>query len=305
MIKEEPQLTIVMPLYNTKDFLNKAIESIINQTFNNFIFLISDNSSNDGSLEICKEYAKNDERIKVFKQSKNLGANKNIKFLIEKVNTAFVMVAASDDFLSSDWVEKLMNIQKKNYCISYGDTIFIDSFGDSRIHPSSLANQNNKGVYTYRRLNYFFKSSLEGKMLPFWGIYPTKIFKEIYIKDKRGLVRKNNTHALDTRIVFEALKYAEIYQDRTTFLFKRDHLNNDHKNPENYKKNKINFRFLNPLIAVFKIHAGIILWKDFSMKEKIFALLTGLPLYIKSCMISFYRICNYYGEKLKKIIKKS
>ena len=53
MINEEPQLTIVMPLFNTKDFLNKAIESIINQTFNNFIFLISDNSSNDGSLEIC------------------------------------------------------------------------------------------------------------------------------------------------------------------------------------------------------------------------------------------------------------
>lgn len=300
MIKSKSQLSIVMPVYNSENFLHKAISSVTNQTFKNFVFLISDNSSDDSSLEICKEFEKNDTRIKIFKQMKNIGAHNNIKFLIEKVTTKFVMVAASDDYLSPDWVEKLLNIQKKKLCISYGDTVFINHIGKLRIHTSSIANQNNKGNSIYRRLNFLFKSSLEGKMLPYWGIHPTKIFREIYLK-KGSLYNEKNTYGLDTIFLFEALKHLEIHQDRSTFLFKRDHPNNDHKNPENFKNNKLNIRLLNPLIAIFKIHAVNILWKDLSNKEKVFSFLIGFPLYLRSSLISCIRLCLYYWKKLKNI----
>jgi len=298
MIKTKPQLSIVMPVYNSEDFLHKAIASITNQTFKNFVFLISDNSSTDRSLEICKEFAKNDKRIRIYQQIKNVGAHNNIKFLIEKVTTNFVMVAASDDFLSPDWVDKLLNIQNKKLCISYGDTVFINSIGHKRIHASSIANQNNKGIKVYRRLKFFFKSSLEGKMLPYWGIHPTKFFKEIYI-NKGSLYSEKNTYGLDTIFLFEALKHLEIHQDRSTFLFKRDHSNNDHKSPENSKVYKFNIKFLNPLIAIFKIHSCDLLWKDLSNEEKILAILIGFPLYLKSCLISFNRLLLYYLKKLK------
>ena len=53
-----------------------------------------------------REFSKKDQRIKLYKQKKNLGAALNIKFLLEKVKTKFFMIAASDDILSLDWIEK-------------------------------------------------------------------------------------------------------------------------------------------------------------------------------------------------------
>lgn len=71
MIKIEPKVTVLMPVYNGEQYLREAMDSILNQTFRNFEFLIIDDGSIDHSLEILKSY--DDTRIKIEENGKNLG----------------------------------------------------------------------------------------------------------------------------------------------------------------------------------------------------------------------------------------
>ena len=63
MTTEIPFITVLMPVYNGSEFLGEAIESILNQTFNKFEFLIIDDGSTDQSIEQIKSYK--DERIRL------------------------------------------------------------------------------------------------------------------------------------------------------------------------------------------------------------------------------------------------
>lgn len=60
-----------MPVYNTEKYLSEAIESILAQTFVDFEFIIIDDGSTDRSWEIIEEYAKKDDRIRVFQNREN------------------------------------------------------------------------------------------------------------------------------------------------------------------------------------------------------------------------------------------
>jgi glycosyltransferase involved in cell wall biosynthesis len=67
-----PKISVLMPAYNTENYIIEAIESILNQTFKDFEFIIVDDCSTDSTLSILKEYERKDSRIIVLKNSKNL-----------------------------------------------------------------------------------------------------------------------------------------------------------------------------------------------------------------------------------------
>ena len=68
-----PAVSVIMPVYNGERFLAEAIESILEQTFTDFELLIVDDASQDGSLQIIREYAARDDRILVIPSESNLG----------------------------------------------------------------------------------------------------------------------------------------------------------------------------------------------------------------------------------------
>jgi len=72
-MSEKPLISVLMPNYNSEKYLNEAIESILNQTYENFEFIILDDCSTDNSWKIIQEYAKKDKRINIFRNEKNLG----------------------------------------------------------------------------------------------------------------------------------------------------------------------------------------------------------------------------------------
>lgn len=73
-----PCISVLMPVYNTPEqFLREAIESILNQTFSNFEFIIIDDGSTDNSATIIKEYAKHDKRIRYIRKE-NSGITKTL-----------------------------------------------------------------------------------------------------------------------------------------------------------------------------------------------------------------------------------
>ena len=60
-----PLVSVITPFYNTARYLAECIESVLDQTFRDFEYLLVDNASTDGSLEIAQEYANRDSRIRV------------------------------------------------------------------------------------------------------------------------------------------------------------------------------------------------------------------------------------------------
>jgi len=78
--KEKPFVSIGFPVYNSEKHLKRSLEAILKQTFSNFELIISDNASSDSTPDICKEYMKNDSRIRYFRQEKNLGLIGNFNF---------------------------------------------------------------------------------------------------------------------------------------------------------------------------------------------------------------------------------
>ena len=66
--KIQPKLSIGIPVYNGEKFIQKCLNSILNQTFTNFEIILSDNASTDSTTSICQEYANKDERILFIKQ---------------------------------------------------------------------------------------------------------------------------------------------------------------------------------------------------------------------------------------------
>ena len=61
-------ISIIVPVYNAEKYLNKCIESLINQTYKNLEILLIDDGSIDGSYDICKKYTENDKRVFAFKK---------------------------------------------------------------------------------------------------------------------------------------------------------------------------------------------------------------------------------------------
>ena len=64
------KISIIVPIYNVEQYLHQCINSILNQSFNNFELLLINDGSTDNSGKICDEYAKKDTRIHVIHQSK-------------------------------------------------------------------------------------------------------------------------------------------------------------------------------------------------------------------------------------------
>lgn len=92
------QISVIMSVYNHENFLNYSVSSILNQNFENFEFLIIDDASTDNSYEILKEYSLQDNRIKVFKNTKNIGLTKSLNKLISHSSSKFLARQDSDDF---------------------------------------------------------------------------------------------------------------------------------------------------------------------------------------------------------------
>lgn len=101
-------VSIVIPVYNSGDFLRPCVDSIIAQTYNDWELLLVDDGSSDGSELACDEYAKKDVRIKVFHKS-NQGATSARQFGVANARGEWVLFSDSDDILPAGSLEKLVS----------------------------------------------------------------------------------------------------------------------------------------------------------------------------------------------------
>ena len=99
-----PKVTVLMPVYNGEKYLREAIDSILNQTYSDFKFLIIDDGSTDKSKNIIKSY--NDSRINLYVNETNLGLAKTLNKGIDLINTEYIARMDCDDISLPNRLQK-------------------------------------------------------------------------------------------------------------------------------------------------------------------------------------------------------
>lgn len=111
---QKPLISVVMPTYNREDLLPRAIESILNQTYKNFEFIIVDDGSTDNSAELIKVYQKQDPRIRFVKNDRNRGISYSRNRGMDLACGKYLAIMDSDDFSTPDRLEKSLSFFKKH-----------------------------------------------------------------------------------------------------------------------------------------------------------------------------------------------
>jgi len=129
-----PRVTLAMPVYNGQNFIEQAIESILNQDFDDFELIITDNASTDGTQEIARRFAKADPRVRYHRHPKNLGAapNYNSGFELASPDSDYLKWCAHDDYISSNYLTECVRMldSKPEVSLAFGRTQCVD--GDGR-----------------------------------------------------------------------------------------------------------------------------------------------------------------------------
>ena len=107
-MEDEPLISIVVPIYNVGDYIEKCIQSIIDQTYNNLQIILIDDGSTDNSGKICDEYAKIDQRIEVIHQDNKGLVVARMKGL-EIARGEYTGFVDGDDYIEDNMYEKLLS----------------------------------------------------------------------------------------------------------------------------------------------------------------------------------------------------
>lgn len=258
-------ISIIIPIYNSEKYLKKGIDSILNQTYKNIELLLIDDGSKDNSKEICKNYEKNDNRIKYF-YKKNSGVSDTRNYGLKKATGEYIMFIDSDDYIDKNYIECMykslknykVNISisgfelddfkyKKIKSINYGKTklynqeeIFID-YINNRIFSSSCKMLIKKSI-----INNLFETNLKYGEDFLFSYYLTKNNNFVYVNNTGYHYYQNNnsaTHEIDKKNI---KKYIE---DNEYVFYKIDEIN---KKYSDIIKSKLVTKYNNAFIKAIK-----------------------------------------------------
>jgi glycosyltransferase involved in cell wall biosynthesis len=108
-MKAAPRLSVGLPVYNGENYLAESLEALLDQSYEDFELIISDNASTDSTADICRYYEKRDSRIRYFRQQVNIGASPNHNFVIKQARGELFKMASHDDLYASDLFQRCID----------------------------------------------------------------------------------------------------------------------------------------------------------------------------------------------------
>ena len=176
MISQNPIISVIVPVYDVEKFLRKCLNSICNQTMQDIEIICINDCSPDNSLEIIKEYMKEDNRIKLidFKENKGVAIARNTAIDIAKGK--YIGFVDSDDWIDSEFYEKLFLKAEQN---------------DSELVIGNIKTHNVDEITANDFLYKVFK-----KYKVFYGIFPLGLYK-------KSLLDRYNIRFIEHRIFGE------------------------------------------------------------------------------------------------------
>jgi len=186
-----PKISVVMPVYNGEKYLKQAVESILNQSFKDFEFIIVNGNSVDKSLEILRDFQQKDERIKLV-SGENKGLIYSLNEGVKMAQGEYIVRMDADDVSYPNRLEKqLKYVQEKGLDVCGTWAEGVDAFG-SKIREMQYPPDANK-IKTFTLLHSPF-------------IHPSVIFrKDVFdeVGGYRSFFKHIEDYELWTRLVFK------------------------------------------------------------------------------------------------------
>ena len=197
-------VSIIMPSYNTANYIGESINSVINQTYKNWELIIVDDCSTDNTDEIVNKFLK-DERIKYLKNEKNSGAAISRNKALREAKGRWIAFLDSDDLWVPEKLEKQINFMEKNsHSFSYTFYEEIDEIGNNL----NIRILGPKKITKFGMYNYCWPGCLT-------VMYDAKKIGLIQIED----IKKNNDYAMWLKIIKKTNCY--LYPYSLAFYRKR------------------------------------------------------------------------------------
>jgi len=114
MINDNPKISVIMSVFNGEKYLKESIESVLNQTFRDFEFIIIDDGSDDETPEILKKYTKKDKRIKVIANSENIGLTKSLNKAVRASRGKYIARIDADDIVLPERFDRQVKFMDSN-----------------------------------------------------------------------------------------------------------------------------------------------------------------------------------------------
>lgn len=129
------EILVFVPTYNSEKYLRQCLDSVLQQTFQDWQCVISDDASTDKSVEIAREYEKIDSRFKVLTHDKNVGAANNWNRAKENNNSFATKILCADDYLFKDALNEQLDILQRNQTAIVFSERFIIFPSGKKLHP--------------------------------------------------------------------------------------------------------------------------------------------------------------------------
>ena len=165
--QDKPKVSVIVPIYNKASFLQKSINSILEQTEKNIEIILIDDGSTDSSPEICGEFAKKDSRI-IFKRKENQGLTATRNYGRKFANGDYIAFVDPDDFIEENAYEQMLK------CSSNADIILsglVHEFGKKKNLQTMPQNLN----------DFYENSDIRKFILPLFLVYGKGIRKNILL----------------------------------------------------------------------------------------------------------------------------
>jgi glycosyltransferase involved in cell wall biosynthesis len=227
-LQPEPLVSVFTPVYNGASYLAECIESVLSQTYTNFEYVLTDNSSSDDSLAIARTYEERDRRVRLVAYDEHLSNhlahwNRSLRVLAREA--AYVKVVHADDWLFAQCLELMVRLAEGNTSVGLVGAYRLD---EDRVNLDGLPPA--AAVLSGREVA---RSFLLGGPLPFLFGSPTSLLvRADLVRKRRDFYNEGNIHAdneacldvlseSDFGFVHQVLTYTRRHNEAVTSLTRR------------------------------------------------------------------------------------
>lgn len=285
-------ISVIVPVYNVEKYLEKCVDSIVNQTYKNLEIILVDDGATDNSGKICDELVELDNRIKVY-HKKNGGLSDARNYGVERATGDYIGFVDSDDYIDAEMYEKLYEaIKKENVDVAECNLKIVypektDLFTDQKYYQIC-----NKQEYLeeYLKIEKIFGSAC---------VRLTKVDIAKKLKFPVGKLYEDTYYAYDLIGIVD--KYVIVDNPYYNYLMRENSITNAKFNP----------RIFDLIEIVEKFHTNV--YKNYpSLKEAAdcrkmyayFSVLNSILLEEDFKNNSFYKqIIDYFKEEYTKLLR--
>ena len=213
-----PRVSIGLPVYNGANYLEEAIQSVLDQTFTDFEFIICDNASTDTTEAICRAAAERDDRIRYYRHPENLGAAKNYNSTLAKARAPYFRWMCHDDVLAPTCLEACAHVldAHPDVVLAHTQTQIIDESGRPEDDPEWIRNLHTTSDDPAERFTTYLQSYC-------WGGGPGPLFGLVRTDILRSTMQHGDFPSADLILIGEFTLWGGVYQVPEKLFLNRLH----------------------------------------------------------------------------------